>query len=235
MQNQQTAPTYQVWGPDNIAYGPFELPGLVPLVKQRRVVAGTWVFLRDSRQWVTAGTLPELKMFFEAKTAAPAAAASDAVKPENLRRIKIFAEMDHPQLESLLGYVEVVRVAQHTQLFKRGDHADAMYCILEGEVRAALQIEGRETTLFTLGAGESFGETALLAKSERAADIHANSDCVLLKLPDRAFERITREAPALATPFLLAISRTITNRSLDLGKRYEHAIRSARVASDLHI
>jgi len=89
---------------------------------------------------------------------------------------------------------------------------------------------GREVTILTLGVGETFGELALLIEGERASDIVANAPSKLLKLPARAFVQITREAPALATPFLLAISRMITNRALDLGRKYESASRSARAS-----
>ncbi|MHB1308404.1 MAG: cyclic nucleotide-binding domain-containing protein [Limisphaerales bacterium] len=235
MQDQQTDPSYQVWGTDNIAYGPFELPGLVTLVKQRRVTGDSWVFLRHDRKWVAAKSLAELKMFFEAKpSAASQPTARDTVKAENLRRIKVFAEMGHDQLESLLSYMQVVKVPKFTKLFSKGDVGDAMYSILEGEMRAALQVDGREATLFTMGSGESFGEIALLVQSTRSSDILANEESTLLKLPAEAFNKVTTEAPALATPFLLAISRMITNRALDLGRKYESAIRSARAVAEMN-
>jgi hypothetical protein len=241
MNNQQGAPLYRVWGADNIAYGPFELPGLVTWIKQKRVLADSWMFIQDTGQWVKAGQVPELKMFFDARRSLPSAAGSEAapasalasVKPDNLRRVRIFADMDLKQLESFLGYMEVVKVRKFTHLFRKGDHGDAMYFLLEGEVRALTVIDGKETILFTMGAGDSFGEIALIIQGPRSADMAANEDSVLLKLPAVAFEKIVHEAPALATPFLLAIARTITNRSLDLGRKYERSIQSARAMAEM--
>ncbi|HNQ88581.1 MAG TPA: cyclic nucleotide-binding domain-containing protein [Verrucomicrobiota bacterium] len=243
MQNAQTAPQYRVWGADNIAYGPFELPMLVTWIKQKRVSAASWIFVQDEGQWVPAAQLPELKMFFDAKRGHPqaggaAASGSDAaavVQPENLRRIKIFAEMDGAQLESFLSYLDVVKVNKFQHLFRKGDHGDAMYFVLEGEVRAMNLIDGKETTLFTLAAGESFGEIALLIHGPRTADVVANEESLLLMLPAAAFERVIREAPALAAPFLLAIARVITNRSLDMSRKYEGAIRSSRAISAIRL
>lgn len=230
MQSQQTAPMYQVWGTDNLAYGPFELTGLVPLVKQRRVTADSWVFIRDDGRWVRAKEMAELKMFFDAVSKKPLPASpSEDITAENLRRIKVFAEMDNAQLESFRHYVDVVKVPKFAKLFSRGDHGDAMYSILEGEMRAALTIDGKEATLFTMRVGETFGEIAILVQSTRSSDILANEESTLLKLPAAAFAKITQEAPALATPFLLAISKMIAHRSIDLGEKYESAILSARV------
>jgi hypothetical protein len=229
-----------VWGHDNIAYGPLTLPALVAWVKQHRVQATTWVFSEEDGKWQLAGQFATLKMFFGAKaqSASPGGAATEAaetvVRPEHLRRVRIFADMDVRQLASFLGYMEPVRVRKFTPLFKKGDHGDAMYFLLEGEVRALTMIEGKETTLFTMRAGDSFGEIALLIQGPRSADVTANEDSLLMRLPATAFERIVQEAPALAAPFLLAIGRTIAHRSLEIGRKYEGSIRSARAVSDLH-
>jgi hypothetical protein len=235
MQDQQAAPLYRVWGADNVAYGPFELPTLVTWVKHRRVNAGSWVFVQDDRRWMKAADLTELKMFFDPKAPERAAASGVVVKPENLRRIKLFADLDLAQLESVLHYLEEMRVAKFARVFSQGDQGDAMYFILEGELRAALTVDGKETTLATLHVGDFFGEVALLSEGPRAADILANEASVLLKLPAKGFATIISEAPALATPFLLAISRSITARLLDLDRKYVSSIRSARAGSEVHL
>jgi CRP-like cAMP-binding protein len=46
----------------------------------------------------------------------------------------------------------------------------------------------------------------------RSADVLANVDSVVLRLSSVAFERLAKEAPALATPFLQATSRTLASR-----------------------
>ncbi len=43
-------------------------------------------------------------------------------------------------------------------------------------------------------------------------DVIANVDSVVLKMSDVAFDRLTREAPALVTPFLQATARTLAAR-----------------------
>ena len=73
----------------------------------------------------------------------------------NLRRIKLFSTMDHQQLESLLHYMELVKIPKFAVLFKKGESADSMFYILEGEIRARKMMEGNETTLFTWQAGEA--------------------------------------------------------------------------------
>jgi CRP-like cAMP-binding protein len=155
------------------------------------------------------------------------------LSPDQLRRIKVFADMDNVQLSSLLAYLEAVDVRKFTTLFEKGAPGDAMYSVLSGEVRAREMNEGKETTLFTLAVGETFGELALLIEGERASDIVANEDSRLLRLPAKAFNQIIREAPALATPLLLALSRTLAHRSRALGDRLTNDLTLAQVAGGI--
>lgn len=216
----QTAPTYRIWGSDNIAYGPVELPGLVAWVRQGRMRPETFVYRDEQRDWLRASDLTELKPIWKPKPGSPAPAPSAIhLRPEQLRRIKVLAEMDHALLTSLIPYLEEVKISKFATLFQKGDPGDAMYSVIEGEMRAREFRAGREVTILTLGVGETFGELALLIEGERASDIVANENSTLLKLPAKAFVQITREAPALATPFLLAISRMLAHRARVLGGR----------------
>ena len=92
-------------------------------------------------------------------------------------------------------------------------------------------IDRAETTLATLRTGECFGELALIDDCPRSADMIANQETVLLKISSAALKRLFQEAPALAAPFLMALSRTLTSRMRSLTKRYEDSIHFARTAA----
>ena len=224
---------YRVWGVDNIAYGPVELPVLVNWVRDGRVLPESWIFREDKAQWVRATEVTELKLLFKSKT--PAAVESgmavQGIKPITLRRVKVFADMEESHLASFLQYMEVLKLRPHDVVFHKGDHGDSMFMVLEGEVRARVMIDRAETTLATLRAGECFGELALIDDCPRSADMIANSDSVLLKISSSALKRLFQEAPALAAPFLMALSRTLTARMRALTKRYEDSIHFARTAA----
>jgi CRP-like cAMP-binding protein len=105
-----------------------------------------------------------------------------------------------------------------------------MFLVLQGEVRARSMVSGRESTLSTLGVGECFGELAVIDEGSRSADVVANVETVLLKISGEALKRLFQEAPALAAPFLLGLSRTIAASVRRLTKRYEDSILFARTA-----
>jgi CRP-like cAMP-binding protein len=150
-----------------------------------------------------------------------------------LQRTKLFAGLGADQLESFAQYLEPVKVPQFGNLVRKGQHGDAMYIVVDGELRALTIIEGKESILGTMGAGDCFGEISLLDQGPRSADVVANRDSTLLKLSSAAFERLIREAPALAMPFVLALSREAVQRVRHATKRYEDSIQFIRTAKKL--
>jgi hypothetical protein len=234
------APQYRVWGLDNVAYGPVELPVLTNWVLDERVTADTWVFAEDSHTWLKAAQMPELTIFFERRSSAAGAtptgsiARPDSLKAGSLRRIKILADMEEKQLESFVQFMEVVTVRQFAEVFRRGEHGDAMYLVLEGELRARVIVDKKETTLSTMKVGDFFGEISLLDAGPRSADVIANSDSRLLKISSAAFSRVMGEAPALAASFLYGLSKSIGARVRVLTQKYQDSIHFSRLAGAVH-
>ena len=213
MQSQpETTNVFFIWGIDDAPYGPVELPTLVSWIKDERVVADTWVFARRVGTWQRAADIAELKMFFGQKTTPAAGGPKRAITPGSLRRIKILAGLNDAQLEHLTDFMELQRVPQWSVVVRQGDEGDAMYLILEGELRARVVVGDQEMILSTFGPGEFFGDMSLFDQGPRSADVVANVDCTLIKISAVAFDRLTREAPALATPFLQATSKTLAAR-----------------------
>ncbi len=234
MEQPAVGTSFKIWAVDNVVYGPVELPTLIGWVKDERVTAKTWVFSERDDCWLKAATAPELRMFFSPKAEAAAAQpASDAVgglKPGSLRRIKIFADLTDEQLTRFLQFMDIQRARQWTEVVKQGEHGDAMYLVLEGELRVRLMIAGKESIIVTLSAGEFFGEISLFDHGPRSADVIANQDAVLLKISASAFQKLIHAAPDLAAPFLFSMGKTLTARIRADNKRYRDSINFARTA-----
>ena len=222
MQGEPTDNFYFIWGIDECSYGPVELATLVNWIKDERVLPDTWVFTRGDNSWRQARDIAELKMFFSrTTTTATSGTAQPNITPGALRRIKILAELSDPQLAHLSDYLEKQRVTQWSVVVRQGEKGDAMYFILEGELRARVMAGERETILCTFGPGEIFGDMALFDHGPRSADVVANVDSTVMKLSAAQFERLTKEAPALAAPFLQATARTLAARIRADNKRLD--------------
>jgi len=210
----ESANDFFIWGIDDSPYGPVDLPVLIGWIKDERVLADTWVFSRPTGNWRRAAEIPELRAHL-----LPGAAPADnsltlhsEIKPGALRRIKILSELNDAQLDRLMEFLEIHRIPQWLAVVKQGDEGNGMYFVLQGELRARIMVGNKETILATYGAGDFFGDMSLFDRGPRSADVIANADSVVLKMTDVAFDRLTREAPALATPFLQATTRTLAAR-----------------------
>jgi hypothetical protein len=213
MELQDGASEFFIWGIDDAPYGPVALAVLIDWVRDERVLADTWVFARPDNCWRRAVEIPDLQAHFNQEILpASSSVAGSGIKPGSLRRIKILAQLNDAQLDRLMEFMEVHKVPQWMAVVKKDDAGDGMFFILQGELRARVMVGEKETILATFGPGDFFGDMSLFDRGPRSADVLANVDSVVLKITDVSFDRLTREAPALATPFLRATARTLAAR-----------------------
>ena len=87
--------------------------------------------------------------------------------------------------------------AGETIIYQDDPSGSAFYIIVSGDVDVRFRArDGQERTLAKLGAGDSFGEAALLTGSPRNASVVATEDSQLLALYKREFDEIMAKAPA---------------------------------------
>lgn len=222
-----------VWDVEKTAHGPVDLHTLISWVREKRVGAETWIFIPKMALWQRAAQVPELMMFF--RGTANETSANNCVEkgldPRALRRLKIFAGMTDEQLERFLEFAEVMRVPHWATIVKQGDRGDAMYLVVEGELSVRMKVSGAETVLAKLSMGDFFGDISLFDQGPRSADVIADSSSILMKISAGAFAELAKTAPDLATPFLMAIGRTLTARIRAGNKHHAEAVQFARVTA----
>src|SRR5262245_34658535 len=147
--------TFKIIGIDDVIYGPVELPELINWVHEERVNARTWVYVQSRDEWQKAKNLAELRMFFGEGGSARAIPDYDtdlmskapALKPGTLRRIKVFAGFSDSQLARFVKYIQIREVKQFSEVVRQGEPGDAMFMLLQGEVRVRMLIGGKESLL----------------------------------------------------------------------------------------
>jgi hypothetical protein len=231
MDSEPTNNLFYIWGLDNAAYGPVELPTLVSWIKDERVLATTWVYAERNTTWHRAAELSELRMFFGERADKAPGETSPAIRPGALRRVKILAGLTDDQLFRFARFMQIMQAPRWSTLVTQGEHGDAMYLILEGELRVRLLIGGRESLLATLGPGDFFGDISLFDHGPRSADIVANQDSFLLKVSAAGLQALTNEAPDIAAAFLIGIVKTLALRIRADNKRFSDSVSAARAAA----
>jgi MFS family permease len=113
-------------------------------------------------------------------------AEAAAPRPDELRilaTVPIFAPLPGGSLEHLASRLVPLQVDPGTVIVREGDAGDRFYVLAEGEVDVAQ--EG--VTISTLGAGDYFGEIALMRDVARTATVTATTPVVLYALDREDF------------------------------------------------
>jgi rhodanese-related sulfurtransferase len=119
----------------------------------------------------------------------------------------VFGELPKEKWEEITHAVEKLTVAPRTIIFRQGDPGDCFYIITSGKVRVFRKDkDGLETQLSVLGAGESFGEMALLTGEARSANVETLEETGFMVLSKEQFERILKDYPKLSLSFVKQMS-----------------------------
>jgi CRP-like cAMP-binding protein len=139
---------------------------------------------------------------------------------KKLNTFSVLAEMSAAELAAFETYLEPESFADGAMIIREGEESRAMYFVVRGKVGVYKGSEGGgRIFLRTIEPGDHFGEMGLLCSGRRSASVHANGECELLKLTDRAFTEILK-SPELASRFLLGLAKTLTARLADMSVRY---------------
>ena len=121
-----------------------------------------------------------------------------------LRNVPLFAGMPPGDLSHLAGIAEEVVYSAGEAIIHQSDHGDAMFLIVEGEVR----VHRGEAKLAMLTSKDYFGEMSILDGEPRSASVTALTDCLLIRINQADFHAILSQHFKVA----LAIIQTLTRR-----------------------
>ncbi len=93
-----------------------------------------------------------------------------------------------------------------TVLFREGDRGQTMYVIRSGRVNISKRIGDSEITLAVLGAGEFFGEMALLEGLPRSAGATVVEEALLIEVEQGAFATVVRRNSEIAVRLMRRLS-----------------------------
>ena len=100
--------------------------------------------------------------------------------------------------EALRPHGTSVTFAAGSRVFEQGERGDCAYMIERGYVEVSAVTGGKRAVLAVLGAGEVFGEMALLDGYERSATATALHETVVAPISREQLEQTIREASPLA-------------------------------------
>lgn len=107
-------------------------------------------------------------------------------------KVPLFSSLDSGIIYEIASLLRVKRFIRNEVIVKEGDSGDAMYFIVEGDVKVS---SGNWST--TLNEGDFFGEIALIKDMPRTATVTALKRCEVLKLTTYDFKKSLSNRPEI--------------------------------------
>lgn len=142
-----------------------------------------------------------------------------ALKREVLQRMPLFARLRDRELLRVMQAVEVRTYEPGQVVIREGDKGDELFIVLSGKVSVS---RGGEA-LTRLGAGEHFGEMALIRAVPRSATVHADGRAELIVIRRQDFFELLRTEHEIAVKMLWQFLGVLADRLDATSSELRHA------------
>jgi CRP-like cAMP-binding protein len=130
----------------------------------------------------------------------------DAGNEEAFRKFALLSDLGATELRQVVAYLRPTRYRTGEQIYRVNSPADTLYLLEKGQVR----VQPLSGASLSFGAGEAFGERALLTNQPHNTTVIAESDVDVWMLSKQDFEMLMNRYPALA----ISLSRMLSQRML---------------------
>jgi CRP/FNR family cyclic AMP-dependent transcriptional regulator len=126
---------------------------------------------------------------------------------QTLADVELFEHVSDEDRARLAEFIDIAQLAAGETLFRAGEPGESLYVVRSGEVELFIRdTAGQKIALAIAGAGEVFGELALLDRGPRTATAIALTDCELLELDRDDLLLLFQKSPNAALRLLAAMS-----------------------------
>ena len=149
---------------------------------------------------------------------------------------RAFLQIPPANIQALFMRVREVRVKAGDTIIREGDEGDYYYMIQQGRCKVTRSSRaGSELTLATLGAGDAFGEEALLSEAKRNADVVMLTDGILMRLSKQDFNELLKE-PMLSWVSSEEADKLVNNEgAVWVDVRLESEYKNSNIAGSINI
>ncbi len=133
------------------------------------------------------------------------------MKVQALKNSPLFEGLSRKQLTNVARLTDDLEVPAGTVLCRQGTRGQEFFVIVDGE---ATVTRGKKAVA-TIGAGDFFGEIALLEHVTRTATVTAATPLRFFVVSDRAFKAVLDTDPTIERKVLRALARRLVSNSGD--------------------
>jgi CRP/FNR family transcriptional regulator, cyclic AMP receptor protein len=126
-------------------------------------------------------------------------------KVELVKKVPLFSGCSKRDLEQIAQIADEIDLAEGKEMTREGSRGREFFVLLEGDA----DVTKGGSSINKLGAGDFFGEIALVSDSPRTATVTATSPVRALVITDRSFRRLLDEQPEIQRKVLVALAERL--------------------------
>ena len=127
-----------------------------------------------------------------------------------LKSASLFEKISSEKIVDMVPIVHEIAIKKGETFINKGDEGDCLYILVEGEVVATDDQQGR-TVLRVVEKREVIGELAVLSEQPRTAYCTAQTDVVALRIDKGDFWKLINEQPQIA----IEVMKVLVQRYID--------------------
>jgi len=132
-------------------------------------------------------------------------------------RVSFFSKLSQADIEQLTGILKARKYAPNSAVFFQGDPSDSLYIVLKGSVKVTQASEdGHEKILDILGAGEIFGELAMLDGHPRSATVTTCEATELAAISRKDLREFVSTRPEILWKVMESLCERVRKTSTDM-------------------
>ena len=125
------------------------------------------------------------------------------------KKVSLFEHLSENKLAEILKGSRAVSYEPNEAVVRFGEDADFLGVLLKGKLFASvISDNGSRTTIGQIKEGETFGEMALMSRDKTVADIIAETNCQVLRIPVGLFQSVILTEPNA----IQQMSKTVAER-----------------------
>lgn len=155
------------------------------------------------------------------------------LSPEDprLRQFAIFSGLGPEELGTLLKLTDTMTFSKGAQIIQNGDEGHCLYLLIKGTAVVCAPPPDQLVEFARLGAGDFFGEIALVDDGPRSADVTALEECTLLRITRITIGVLAGLQPPAAVQILSAIGSELVKRLRATNQKYLDLLHRSGVQS----
>lgn len=104
------------------------------------------------------------------------------------------------------------------EIVREGETGDCMYVIQQGEAEVLRNLDGAQTVVDRMAAGDIFGEIAIVQKTVRTSTVRAVTEVHAITVDRETFLRRVKEDPTLALNVLQVVAGRVRRLDTEIAR-----------------